>query len=376
MKIGFIGTKGMNFGEDAFGGFETVVTELGPRLVVAGHEVTIYCRKKLYSTKVFPHAIKGVKLKFLTSIETKNLGTMSNSLLSIFSAIKSGTEIIFLFNISLGIFIPLFKLFNIKVVTNLDGVEWKRGKWGTLAKLIFRIGAFLNVKLADILISDCHEIKKIYVQKFKRDSLVIPYGAGIRNDLDVKRIQQFGLKPNNYFLLATRFIPDNNPLFIIKSYLKSNTERPLVVLGKNYYKSKYEMEIKKCKDPRVLFIGHVSDRKLLYEFYKYSYCYIHGHSVGGTNPSLLEALANSCCVLALNTPFNKEVLHGGKFGLYFELRMDALVEKINFLDRNPVIVKSFKGKAIERIKAYYNWGSITEKYLEFLELLGNVQKQS
>jgi glycosyltransferase involved in cell wall biosynthesis len=366
MRIAFIGTKGMNVGQDAFGGFETVVTELAPRLVTAGHCVTIYCRKNLYSARALPQEVRGVKLRFVGSIETKSLGTMSNSLLSILLAIQDKSDLVMLFNLGPGIFVPLLKLFGIKVITHLDGIEWERGKWGSLARSMFRLGAFCNVKLANHLIADAQEINRIYRAKYGRDSVVIPYGAEIRNDLSSDRIREYGLQPNGYYLLATRFVPENNPLFIIRNYLRTNSQKPLVVLGSNYYKSRYEAEILQINGDRIRFLGHIPDRKLLYEFYRYSYCYIHGHSVGGTNPTMLEALANSCCVLALRTAFNMEMLKGGEYGFFFNLEAEDFVEKVNFIDSHPDAVDSFKSKAVERILTYYNWESVVNQYRELL----------
>jgi glycosyltransferase involved in cell wall biosynthesis len=369
MKIAFIGTKGINIKGTAFGGFETVITELAPRFVNNGHEVIVYCRTKLYTPDSYPNEYKGVHLKFLTSIETKNFGTMSHSFLAVLHSIIKGYKVAFLFNLGLGIYIPLLKLFGFKIVTNLDGVEWERSKWGGLAKFMFKLGAYLNVKWADILVSDAKEIRNIYLQKFGKDSVVIPYGAEIRNDLSPCGIEKFGLVPNSYWLLATRFIPENNPLFVIKSFLKANSNKKLVVLGQNYYNSTYEREIKKINDPRILFLGHLSDRKLLLEFYKYSYGYIHAHSVGGTNPSMLEALANSSCILAHDNVFNKEMLDNGNYGMFFRLDENDFVNKLLYLENNAQEVAEYKLKAPERIHAYYNWELVSKKYLKTLTLL-------
>jgi len=234
LKIAFLGTKGMNFGNDVFGGFETVITELGPRLVAKGHEVIIFCRKNLYSTSALPDKVKGVHVRFVGSIESKNFGTLSHSLVSTYLAAYEKIDIVILFNLGLGIYIPLLKLAKSKIITHLDGVEWERGKWGYLARSMFRIGALLNVKLADVLIADAEEIQKIYVNKFKYKPKVIPYGAELRDDLDSSFIKQKGLKPLGYYLIVTRFIPENHSRFIIKAFLKSKTNKPLIVLGKNY----------------------------------------------------------------------------------------------------------------------------------------------
>ena len=370
MLISFIGIKGVNFGNNAFGGFETVCTELGPRFIRHGYKVTIYCRKNLYnSTDKLPQQYNGVMLKFINSIETKNLGTMTHSFLSFVDSIRNKADVIFLFNLGPGIFLPFVKLFGIKVVTNLDGVEWERSKWSFGARLMFIIGAYFNVKFADYLIADAEEIRKIYFKKFKRDSIVIPYGAEIRKDLTPDSIRKYGLNPNDYYLVATRFIPENNSLFIVKNFIKANTNKKLVVLGKNYYMSSYEKDLLKYNSKKVLFLGHINDRKLLYEFYYYSYCYIHGHSVGGTNPTMLEALANSCCVLSLDTKFNREMLKNGEYGLFFKLNDKSFFKLINYVENNKDVVDKFKLKSRKRIINYYNWEIVEDKYLSLLEEL-------
>ena len=365
--IAFIGTKGMNFGQDTFGGFETVVTELAPRLVANGYKITIYCRKNMYTVRTYPDEIEGVRLRFVGSAETKNLGTLTNSFISIINAIHEHTETVILFNLGLGIFVPLLKLFGIQVITHLDGVEWERSKWGWLAKWMFRFGAYFNTKFTDILIADAEEIRRIYLLEYHRDSVMIPYGAEIRSDLNTEYIENVNLTPDGYYLLVTRFVPENNPLFIIRNYLQSNSQKLLVVLGRNYYSSSYENEIRRIKDERIKFMGQIADRKHLYEFYRYSFGYIHGHSVGGTNPSMLEALANSSCVLALNTPFNREMLSNGKFGLFFDLESTDFIGKINYLDTHPEVVQYYKNRSIDRIKYYYNWDSVTESYLNLFD---------
>lgn len=374
MKIAIVGTKGMNFGKHAFGGFETVVTELAPRLVLRGHEVTVYCRRKLFKGETeFPKELNGVKLRYLGGIETKNFGTMTNSFLAVIDSLVRGDEVFFLFNLGLGLYLPLLRALGKQVVTNFDGVEWKRGKWGKAARLTFKLGAYLNVKLAHRLVSDAEEIRKIYLRKFGRDSDVIPYGAEIRDDLDSNNLKSYGLVAGGYYLLVTRFVPENNPLFIIREFLRSGSNRPLVVLGGNYYGSKYEEQVRNFQDPRIRFIGQVTDRKLLLELYRYSYVYIHGHSVGGTNPTMLEALANNACVLALDTVFNREMLDNGVYGTFFTLDKRSLTQKLDELDVNEKLVNAFKAKARLRVVSFYNWEMVTEKYIELLGKLGQLR---
>jgi len=200
MKISFIGTKGMNLPSYSFGGFETVISELAPRLVNNQYEVIVYARKKLYPVHMsLPILHNKVKIKYLSSIESKNFGTLSNSLLAVIDSILNKTDIVFVFNIGIGLYLPILKLFGIKVVTNLDGVEWERDKWSKLAKVVFKIGAYLNSKFADVLIADAEGIKTLYKKRYNVDSVVIPYGAEIRDDISSIGIEKMGLKKEGYF---------------------------------------------------------------------------------------------------------------------------------------------------------------------------------
>ena len=369
MKIAFIGTKGMNLPGTAFGGFETAVTELGPRLAASGHDVTIYCRRHLYKSVDLPREVRGVKLRYMSSVETKNFGTLTNSVLSMTDAIRRGTDVVVLFNLGLGLIAPFAKGAGLRIVTHLDGVEWERGKWSPIAKAIFKLGAWLSVRFSDRLIADCEAIEKVYRTTFRSSSVVIPYGAEIMEDLQGDAMRTYGLTRFGYYLVVTRFVPENNPLLIIDAYLKADVSKPLVILGGNYYPSRYGREILSVRDQRVRFLGHVADRRTLYELYHNSYCYIHGHSVGGTNPSLLEALANSCCVLALDTVFNAEVLKGWEYGLKFGRDKDDLARTISWLERSPDAVARYREWAQRRVRERYTWDGVAEEYRSLLESL-------
>jgi glycosyltransferase involved in cell wall biosynthesis len=366
MKIALIGTKGMNWGPHVFGGFETAVTELAPRLAAAGHDVTIYCRRHLYGGGVLADKVRGTQLRYIGGIESKNFGTMTNGVLSVADALRVGTNTIVLFNTGLGFLIPWIRLAGRRALMHLDGLEWQRGKWGWVARRVFEIGARISAGLADELIADSREIQRVYRSRYGRSGVFIPYGARLTQNISDSLLLPYGIEPGSYYLLVTRFVPENNPLLIIKEFLKTRTKRSLVVLGGNFYKSPYEEQIRQIKDPRVRFVGFIADPDLLYAFYRYSYVYIHGHSVGGTNPTMLEALANSCCILALDTPFSREMLGGDRYGLFWQTLEGELAEKISLLDVDPALVKRYRGAAVERIHDEYNWDRVASQYLNIV----------
>jgi glycosyltransferase involved in cell wall biosynthesis len=369
LKLALIGTKGMNWGPHVFGGFETAVTELAPRLADAGWDVTIYCRRHLYRSDVLATNVRGVRLRYIGGIESKNLGTMTNGALSVADALRSGSDTIVLFNTGLGWLVPVIRGARCRVLMHLDGLEWRRGKWGWLARRTFELGAQLSAWQADELIADSVEIQRIYEERYGRRGVFIPYGARMVEAISDALLVPYGLTPDSYYLLVTRFVPENNPLFIIREFLKTRARRTLVVLGGNFYNSPYEDEIRQITDPRIRFVGFIPDPDVLFAFYRYSYAYIHGHSVGGTNPTMLEALANSCCVLALDTPFSREMLDGDRYGLYWRREEGDLASRISTIDKDPATVEQYRSIAADRIRGEYNWDRVTSKYLDVLRSL-------
>jgi len=369
MRISLVGTKGMNWGPHVFGGFETAVTELGPRLVEAGHEVTIYCRRHLYGAGVLADKVNGVQLRYIGGFESKNFGTMTNGVLSVADALRVGTDAVVLFNTGLGFLIPWIRGAGCRAVMHLDGLEWQRGKWGWVARRTFELGARISARFADELIADSREIQRVYGGRYGRSGVFIPYGARLVQNIRDSQLLPYGVQPGTYYLLVTRFVPENNPLFIIQEFLRARTTRSLVVLGGNFYDSRYEEQIRNIRDSRVCFAGFIADHDLLYAFYRYCYVYIHGHSVGGTNPTMLEALANSCCVLALDTPFSREMLCGDRYGLLWQRKDGELADRVSLLDADPLLVGRYRQSALERIHGEYNWDHVASRYLD---VIGNL----
>lgn len=369
MKVALIGTKGMNWGPHVFGGFETAVTELAPRLAAAGCDVTIYCRRHLYGRGALTHRVNGVRLRYIGGLESKNFGTITNGALSVADALRSGADAIVLFNTGLGCFIPWIRAAGCRALMHLDGLEWQRGKWGWAARRMFELGARISAGSADELIADSREIQRVYGNRYGRSGVFIPYGARLVENISDSLLLPYGIKPGSYYLLVTRFVPENNPMFVIQEFLRARTKRSLVILGGNFYRSAYEDEIRRVKDPRVCFAGFIADPDLLYAFYRYSYVYIHGHSVGGTNPTMLEALANSCCVLALDTPFSREMLGGDRYGLFWQKEPGELAEKLSGIDAEPAVVERYRLAAVQRIHGEYNWDHVASQYLDLVATL-------
>jgi glycosyltransferase involved in cell wall biosynthesis len=221
----------------------------------------------------------------------------------------------------------------------------------------------------DQIINDSDEMRKVYLDLFKRDSKVIAYGADIKKSKNPKLINKWDIKKREYYLVIGRLIPDNNADLIIKGFLKSNSNKNLVVVGDVPYKDAYASDLKKIHDKRLIFTGYVKDQNVLAELYHNCYVYVHGHEFGGTNPTMIKAMAYGCAILALDTVFNKEMLQKGKFGLFFKKELISATKQIEYCEKENILMGKLRQESVNGITNKYDWDSVTSEYLEVFNSL-------
>jgi glycosyltransferase involved in cell wall biosynthesis len=209
----------------------------------------------------------------------------------------------------------------------------------------------------------------VYLELFQADSKVIAYGANPRGSVDSKPIIKWSLESHGYFLIVGRLVPDNNADLIIEGFLKSNSLRKLVIVGDVPFEDAWANRLKNIQDERLIFTGYVTDPNELAALYSHCYAYFHGHEFGGTNPAMLKALGYGCAILALDTPFNQEMLQNGKHGWYFDKNADSvktIVEKAELeLDK----MSELRQTARSGLTKKYNWDYVTDQYLEVFQKL-------
>jgi len=369
LKIAIIGSRGYPY---VYSGYETLIKELSERLVQRSCEVTVYCHSNLFKEK--PAVENGIKLVYVPTIETKSLSQLIHSFLSMSHAVVSGVDVIFAVNVANGPFGLISKIFRKPTAINVDGLEWLRPKWKGLGGRYFKIAARLSTILFDQIINDSEEMRKVYLNTFKKESVVIAYGASIKKPEDPSLIQQWLINPKEYYLVVGRMIPDNNADIIVKGFLASNSTKKMVVVGDVFYKDKYADELKALKDDRLVFTGYVHDPKVLAALYHHCYVYVHGHEFGGTNPTMIKAMAYGCAILALDTVFNKEMLNNDSFGIYFDKNENAVRQQINYVDQHPKQIKKLSENSHLGITDKYNWDCITDQYLDVFRRLANRKK--
>ncbi len=363
MSIAIFGSRGI---PHTYGGAEAFLEELAPRLAARGHRVTVYCRSSLFPAR--PRQYRGVDLVYLPSIETKVLGTPTHTLASMLDVLVRPVNVFLVLNIVNGFHCLLPRLLGKTFAINVDGLDWKRGKWGRLARRYFYLNAKWIGKICPGgVITDAAEMQRIYLEEFGTHSTCIAYGANIEGPENPDAVRQYGLEPFQYYLIASRMVSENNPDLIVQAFEGLKTNRMLAVAGGVNYRSEFVRKLQQTRDPRIKFLGHVANAAHVKELHCNAYAYVHGHSLGGTNPSLVKALGYGNCIVALNTPFNREVLAG--YGIMFERSVDDLRRQLQTVEDDPGMAAEYRQHAPERIREAYTWDHITDQYEDFFRRL-------
>jgi len=339
---------------------------MAPRLAARGHEVIAYCRRSLFKDR--PANYKGVRLIYLPSIETKVLGTPTHTLLCTLDMLFRDVDVALVVNIVNGFHCVIPRMFGKRLAINVDGMDWKRDKWGKLAKKYFYWNAkYIGRICPKGVVTDAYEMRRIYLEEFGTPSACIAYGANVERSTNPEAVREHGLEPFQYYLIASRMVPENNADLIVKAFEQVRTNRVLAIAGSANYRSAFIDQLKQTTDRRVRFLGHVGNAEHVKELHCNAYAYVHGHSLGGTNPSLVKALGYGNCVVALRTPFNTEVLQD--YGIFFERDVCDLARTLQHVEDHPQETAEYRRRAPERIREAYTWDRITDQYEElFLQL--------
>lgn len=356
MSIALVGTRGV---PARYGGFETCVEEVGYRLADRGHRVVVYCRDAASETPMAerPTTYRGMELVHKPAMRKRSLETLSHTALSAAHLFRHRTDAAIVFNSANAPFLPILRAARIPFATHVDGLEWQRGKWGGTGKRYYQLAERASVWWSDALIADAQGISDYYRQKFDADTELIAYGAPIVSDAS-DRLHELDLTSRGYHLVVARFEPENHVHLIVDGYVASNATKPLIVVGSAPYADEYTAQLHALADDRVRFLGGVWDQELLDQLYANGLTYLHGHSVGGTNPSLLRALGAAAATTAFDVVFNREVL--GDSGRYFGSADDVrrLVEEA---EADPAGTRD-RGAAALRRADLYTWDDVADRY--------------
>lgn len=351
LNVAIIGTRGY---PSYYGGFETAIRKLAPYLADKGWDVTVYGRPGT-TREDDPDLDNRIRTLTTLGFETRTLSTLSYGLTSCLHAYVTKPDVALIMNVANGFWLPFLKMRGIKTLVNVDGIEWDRAKWSRLAKAIFRAGAWMTAKFADEIIVDSKEIGRRWKKRFDRDGIFIPYGGDIPEALPLEP----GLAHLAYVLVVARFVPENTVPEFVAAAVELAQEWPIVIVGSSGYGGEIEDAIQSLavSSPNVTWLGHVSDDKRLLSLWQHAGVYFHGHSVGGTNPALVQAMACGANIVARDTVYNREVL--GANSTFVEPTPGAIRDSLHkaMLNRG-----GYSSENITRVRDHYSWANVCRDY--------------
>ncbi|KRA13009.1 DUF1972 domain-containing protein [Acidovorax sp. Root568] len=358
LRIAVLGAKGI---PASYGGFETFAEQLSVRLAERGHSVTVYAESD--QDAVADSQFQGVRVRYRRRPQWGAASVLAYDCACLWDA-RHGYDLVYMLGYGAAWACWWPRVSGTPVWINMDGLEWARSKWGWAARAYLRCMEWVATLTATRLIADANAIAQRLQNVYPKGapSSFIAYGAEpVREgSLDSSALSAWGLVPFQYMVVVARPEPENHLLEIIEGYILHGGEWPLVIVGDVSGATPYQQRLLQYTSECVRFVGGIYDPRQLACVRAHAACYIHGHSVGGTNPSLLEAMACGNWVVAHDNPFNREVARDAAdyFGSPEELarRLDQLVSQwqLAYPERSR--------RARDIVDTYYTWERITDAY--------------
>ena len=359
LRIAMIGDRGI---PARYCGFSNLVEEVATRFVADyGIEVTVYCRSQYFDSH--PPYYRGVHLVYLSAPGGKSFESLWHSARAILHAACRPYDLAFVVDPGNSpLTLPLL-LRRIPFVIHTDGLGWQRRKWSAIQRRYYRWSEWLSARLATALVCDSIAIREYYRKAYRKDSTFIPYGGIAGDPPNEGAPALFGLNPGEYHLVVARLEPENNVDLVIREYKNSNARFPLVYVGGARYESDYSRRVFAEADDRVKCIGAVYESDVLNGLYKHCRSYLHGHEVGGTNPSLLRAMAAGAACVPIDVVFHREVM-GGE-GRFFDRQTGSLARIIESLEADSDLAAGLGRLARHRAEHFYRWDAVAAAYAEY-----------
>lgn len=354
MRFAILGTRGI---PARYGGFETFAEELAVRLVARGHHVTVYCRERHPET-----TYRGVHLQYVPPIRHKYAETIAHTAMSTLRLLGESYDAVLYCNAANAVFTWMPRLRGMPVALNVDGLERNRKKWNALAKNWYKISERMATWMPTVVITDAQAIADYYRTKYRRDSVMIPYGAPLGPVAGDAILASLGLERSKYFLFVSRMEPENNALLVREAFERVSTDYKLALIGDAPYAAEYIARVRETSDPRIVMPGAIYGDGYQ-ELQSHCFAYIQATEVGGTHPALIEAMGRGALTLYLDTPENTEVAGGA--GLPFTHRnLAQVIERALRMSEEERAL--WKQRAMERVRERYSWDAVTDAYEKLL----------
>lgn len=354
MKIAILGTRGI---PNNYGGFEQFAEFLSVGLHHCGHEVYVYTS---HDHPYQEQKWNGIHLIHKRNPE-KSTGTWGQFIydfLCILDSRRRGFDVIYQLGYTSSSVWGWLLPRRPAIVTNMDGLEWKRSKYGRKVQRFLKYAEKLAIRTSDKLIADSIGIKNYLKKEYGADSEYIPYGTEVFDGPSEDYVAPYNLKPYQYHMLIARMEPENSIEIILDGIKNSTSSFPMIVVGSYGNKFGTYLKEKFQGDPRIQFVGPLYDIRLLNHLRFFARIYFHGHTVGGTNPSLLEAMGSRALICAHENEFNGAIL--GSDAFYFS--SDSDITRIVHSDILPDTRRTFTGNNTDKVKQLYLWPRIIDEY--------------
>lgn len=357
-RVAIIGTRGY---PSYYGGFETAVRHLAPSFADAGWEVTVYGRPgqerdddPTLDSRIIRRTTRGT--------ESKSLSTLTFGLTATVDAVRRRPGTALVMNCANGFWLPLLKAAGIRTVVNVDGLEWQRAKWGRLARTVFRAGAWCTARFADQLVFDAEAIRRYWEREFGVTGVMIPYGGTAVDALPLSA-EDAHLSGRQFALVVARFVPENTVPEFLAAAERIAERYPVVIVGSSGYGGELDDQAAALaeRNADVHWLGHVADDTRLLALWHHAGAYFHGHSVGGTNPALVQAMHCGAPVVARDTVYNREVLEGTDATLV-EADPTTIAAAVADLLEDEHRQRALRRQVRTRARAAYTWDGVCSAY--------------
>jgi len=365
MRVAILGSRGV---PAVYGGFEIFAENLGVGLVEGGCEVTVYCpRNQSYRENQY----RGIYLRFVWH-PPGGAGTLLYDALSLADVTFSRFDVVLMLGYGAGPLLVLPRLSGRAVFVNTDGLEWSRAKWPWYVSVWLRFAEACAVHLATALVSDSMQIQGYFERTYGMRSTYIPYGAPMPINIGEDRLQNLGLSRRGYYLAVMRLEPENSVEEIVEGFLMARTEKPLIIVGSEtpFFRARILPRIKDTV--KVRWLGPLElmseeGRAQLLQLRGHAYAYVHGHTAGGTSPSLLQAMGLGTLVLAIENASTEEVTREAALFFKDASHLSSLIVQ---LEATSEADRSARRERLRQtIYDRYRWEVIVDKYLALFRMV-------
>ena len=361
MKIAILGIRGVPAN---YGGFEVTAEKIAKILVRRGHEITVYCRGLRRNR---PDEYEGMKLRYLPSLELPHLSTPTHTMLAAVDAAFRSYDAIFAFNVGNALQVMILRIFGKKSVLFVDGLDWKRQKYGRFGKWFLRKSEALAARVAHHIVVDAIPAQKHYEEAYGRKVHYIPSGTEIVTSVpETGVLERLGVEPKKYVLSVGRLTPEKRQHLIAEAFKRVKTDMKLVIVGGNPYNPEYVEKVREAArdDPRILVPGPIYGDETN-ELYFHAAVFVNASEVEGTSLSILQAMGNGIPLLVSNIPENHAAVHGCALEFKWD-DFDDFVAKFQQIVSDENLRNALAQKSVQVAREYYSWERAAEQFEKLL----------